>query len=48
MCCYAPFGSKEMWNWHTTVTIKKQSGINCRIAFLFKFFIVEYEKCKKY
>ena len=27
MCYYAPFGSKEMWNWHTTVTIKKQQTL---------------------
>ena len=26
MCYYAPFGSKEMWDWHTTVTIKKQNS----------------------
>ena len=27
MCYYAPFGSKEMWDWHTTVTIKKQQTL---------------------
>ena len=27
MCYYAPFGSKEMWNWHTTETIKKQQTL---------------------
>ena len=27
MCYYAPFGLKEMWNWHTTETIKKQQTL---------------------
>lgn len=27
MCYYAPFGSKEMWDWHTTETIKKQQTL---------------------
>ena len=27
MCYYAPFRSKEMWDWHTTVTIKKQQTL---------------------
>ena len=27
MCYYAPFGAKEMWDWHTTVTIKKQQTL---------------------
>ena len=27
MCYYAPLGSKEMWDWHTTGTIKKQQTL---------------------
>ena len=27
MCYYAPFGLKEMWDWHTTETIKKQQTL---------------------